>query len=814
MNLRHMESEKTNQKVFSKKAITQPFFGSMMLIVLIFFITFIYINTRSSKKIAENQITQIKNLIIQSKKDYLQTAVNRTISDIKLNEKLLLKELKKENPTAIIDKDYFIQKLKNRASEQIRNISLKDSGYLWVNEIINYNGGNDYAIRRIHPNLPETEGLLLSTNITDIKGNTPYLTELNGIKQNGELFSLYWFKKKNSNLISQKLTYAKLYKKFNWIIATGVYLDDVDLLIAAEIEKEKAVVNQQIQLGIIMISLSLLFAFITLFGFKKRIQKAVEYYTQQVNERENSLNSFNENLENIIEERTIQLKESEYRYKSLFKNNQSVMMLIDPKNGDIVDVNKATLNFYGYSFEEITSMQINQINILPKVETEKSIAQTFKTNKSHFTFKHKLSNGTIKDVEIYSEKMKFYERDLLFSIVHDITELKKTQQELIIAKERAEESDQLKSAFLSNMSHEIRTPMNAILGFSSLLASPDNSLEKTKRFIEIISNSGEQLMCIINDIIDISKIESNQLNISISTISVNKTLVDIFEVLQKHAIEKGKGNIRLKLQLAPHKKDYHIETDEIRFIQICNNLLNNSLKFTSSGSIEIGYHEIVQNSKVYLEFYVKDTGCGIPKENLESVFERFSQVSEKGFKEGNGLGLSITKGLVSLLNGSIRLESKLHVGSTFYFTIPIKDISPSKPLQKQTKPTNKKYDFSGITIIIAEDDLSSYVFLEEILYETNAIIHHVNNGLELLNYLSSHQPDLVLLDINMPVVNGYQAINEIRKTNKEITVIAQTAYAMPEEKERILNAGCNDYLSKPIKQQELFQTLSKHIYQH
>lgn len=808
-----MSSNKEHTKSFSNKAITQPFIIFMLIIILIFFVTFTYINTRSTKKIIQNQIEKIENIIIQSKKDYIQTAVDRTIKDIQTDEKLFIKNLIDKNTAKKISDSVLNQLLKERASERIRNTILQDSGYIWVNEIVNYNGGDDYAIRKIHPNLPETEGLFLSTNLKDAKGNTPYLTEFEGIKQNGQLFSQYWFKKKGSNKISKKLSYAKLYKKFDWIIATGVYLDDVDLLIAAEMKKGKAVINQQITFGIIMISISLLFAVITTFSFKNRIQKTIKYYTDQVKERENSLKMFNEDLENVIEERTIQLNESEQRYKSLFKNNQSVMMLIDPVNANIIDVNKAAIKFYGYSLEKITSMKITQINILSKIQVNEALTQTRTTNKSHFTFKHKLANDDIKDVEVYSEKMILHGKELLYSIVHDITELKKTEQELIIAKEKAEESDKLKSAFLANMSHEIRTPMNAILGFSSLLTNHDNSLEKTKMFIEIISNSGEQLMTIINDIVDISKIESNQLNISITSISINETLTNIFEVLQKNAIEKGKQNIELELQLAPNKKDYCIKTDEVRFIQICNNLLNNSLKFTSSGKIKIGYHEIEKDSKAFLEFYVKDSGCGIPEENLESVFERFSQVSEEGFKEGNGLGLSITKGLVALLGGSIRVKSKLKIGSTFYFTIPIKDIFPVKSSENKTIQKNKKYDFTGIKIIIAEDDISNYSFHEEILFETNAIIHHINNGLELLNSLATHKPDLILLDINMPVMNGYQVIREIRKTNKSLIVIAQTAYAMPEEKERILQAGCNDYLSKPINRQELYQILSKHINQ-
>jgi PAS domain S-box-containing protein len=807
-----MNNNDNSKAVFSDKTISRPFLLSLIIIVLLFCAAYTFTSIRGSLLISEKQTEQVRNLIIQSKKDYIQSAVNRTISNIIHDEKMLRAEILEKPNEQKINDSVFIEILKCRAADRIRDTKMQDSGYLWVNEILNYQGGDKYAIRKIHPNLPHTEGLLLSTHLTDIKGNTPYKTELNGVQQNGEIFFQYWFKKKGSSKISEKLTYAKLYKKFDWIIASGVYLDDVDVLINEQIQQNKTIIHQQILFAGLMIFITFILALVIIFIFRKRIRKTTQFYLNQVKEREDSLTHFNENLENMVLERTQQLDESELRYKSLFKNNQSVMLLIDPVTENIVDANEAATQFYGYSYEEITALNINKINVLNKNKISDIINKIEEGLKSHFFFQHKLANHEIRDVEIYAEKIIVQGHELLYSIVHDITELAKTQKELRIAKEKAEESDKLKSAFLANMSHEIRTPMNAILGFSNLLANPENSIEKNNRFIDIITHSGEQLMCIINDIIDISKIESNQLSISISSISVNKTLQNIFEVLQKTSIEKEKEAIDIRLNLPIHKKDYQIETDEVRFIQIYNNLLSNALKFTPSGSIEFGYQEISIGKKSYLEFYVKDTGYGIPKKHFEHIFERFAQISETDYREGNGLGLSITKGLVLLLGGTIRLESQVNLGSCFYFTIPLKKALPTPHISTKIKAIREKYDFSGVKIIIAEDDLASYAFLEEILQKTNAIIYHANNGLELLNSLPKLQPDLVLLDINMPIMNGYEAISEIRKSNKELTVIAQTAYAMPEEKKKILEAGCTDYLSKPIHRQELYTLLYKHLH--
>ena len=241
---------------------------------------------------------------------------------------------------------------------------------------------------------------------------------------------------------------------------------------------------------------------------------------------------------------------------------------------------------------------------------------------------------------------------------------------MVIERDKAEESDRLKSAFLANMSHEIRTPMNAIMGFSGLLKSSDLTHEKRNHFIDIINISGERLMVIINDIVDISKIESNQIRVDLQEIKLNSVLTEIVEIQKKSNRELMKKDVKLNL-ISPIDYDgFFITTDQSRFVQIFNNLINNAVKFTEKGTIDIGYGLKYYREKAFLEFYVKDTGCGIPKDKFEAIFDRFSQAGENDFKTGNGLGLSICKGLITILKGQIWLESKENVGSTFYFTLP------------------------------------------------------------------------------------------------------------------------------------------------
>ena len=246
----------------------------------------------------------------------------------------------------------------------------------------------------------------------------------------------------------------------------------------------------------------------------------------------------------------------------------------------------------------------------------------------------------------------------------------KANRLLSIQKEKAIESDHLKTSFLANMSHEIRTPMNAIMGFSSFLKDPDLPDEKRDRFVDVINHSGERLMIIINDIIDISKIESNQLKIDIEQVNVIKTLQEIVEVQKETNTLLSTKNINLKLKLPKYTKEIFIKSDENRFTQIINNLINNASKFTEKGFIEVGFIFKNYKNKEYLQFYVKDTGCGIPENKFKEIFNRFSQVGDKDFKTGNGLGLSICKGLMVKLEGEIWLKSEVGAGTTFYFTLP------------------------------------------------------------------------------------------------------------------------------------------------
>ena len=415
-------------------------------------------------------------------------------------------------------------------------------------------------------------------------------------------------------------------------------------------------------------------------------------------------------------------------------------------------------------------------------------------------------------ISLANKKGDFTEEDLI--IVRTFAELaalafhnSETLKNLKYAKEKAEESDRLKSAFLSNMSHEIRTPMNAILGFSDLLLKRDLDRHKRDRFSKLIHRSSEQLLILINDIIDISKIESNLLNIEKEWIKLEPVMEEVLLSMQQSAFSREKP-VNLKYIPAEGIENEYILADRNRLIQVFNNLLTNALKFTYEGVVEFGYAKIVKDKSSYFEFFVRDTGIGIPEESQEIIFKRFVQAKNQKIMHGTGLGLSITKGLVNAMGGDVSLESEPGEGTTFYFTIPVPSGNVTfKPENRDPRLSNLP-SLAEYELFLAEDDIPSEVFIEELLSVTGIRIRHFINGEDLVNAVKIEVPDIILLDISMPVMDGLEACRQIRSLGIKVPIIAQTAYAMRNEKSECLEAGCDEYISKPINPEVLIEIMN------
>lgn len=382
----------------------------------------------------------------------------------------------------------------------------------------------------------------------------------------------------------------------------------------------------------------------------------------------------------------------------------------------------------------------------------------------------------------------------------DITERKLVEQELIKQKEKAIESDNLKTAFLQNISHEIRTPLNGIIGFSNLLQFHDLSKEEINDYTKMIQQSGYRLIEVVNNILEISKIETGQIKINNKQFSLNSLIEDEFQSLKKLAEER---DIDFKYITTLSDENSIVVGDEIKILQVLSNLLNNAFKFTISGKITFGY--TIQDN--YVEFFVKDTGIGISKEDQIRIFDRFIQTDNsisRGY-EGAGLGLAICKGLVGILGGKIWLESKPDVGSDFYFTVPF--VAPQR-LKKNNDLSNLNKSIK--TVLIAEDDLVSFKYLKTLLEKKDIQIIHAENGQDAIYYATNYPNiDLILMDIRMPIIDGVEATKEIKKIKPKVPIIAQTAYSFNEERRTIIDAGCDDYIVKPIDKEQLEAILER-----
>ena len=396
------------------------------------------------------------------------------------------------------------------------------------------------------------------------------------------------------------------------------------------------------------------------------------------------------------------------------------------------------------------------------------------------------------------------------SIQEDITERKIIEQQLIIAKEKAEESDRLKLAFLANMSHEIRTPMNGILGFTELLKDRDISPEEQQEYIKIIEKSGKRMLNIINDIISISKVESGQIEVTPSETDVNEQFEYLLTFFKPEAMHK---NISLSITKELAAKNTIVKTDREKLYAILTNLIKNAIKFTNEGSIEFG---CVKKGK-YLEFFVKDSGLGISNSQKKIIFERFRQANDTVSRshEGSGLGLAISKAYVEMQGGKIWVESKEQIGSTFYFTLPFhsEDENSQKIIDNKIIVNNlEENKIKDLVVLIVEDDAISKLLITIAVKPFSKETIKVSTGTEAVEACRNNPDiDLVMMDVNMPEMGGYEATRQIRKFNKDLVIIAQTANGMQSDRDNAFEAGCTDYISKPINISNLGALIQKYF---
>lgn len=574
--------------------------------------------------------------------------------------------------------------------------------------------------------------------------------------------------------------------------------------------KQTIEVNSKDEVGLLTVSFNSMCN--SLLGLTDNLEEKIKL----LNKKNNDYAALNEELKSSEEEiraandELIIAKQkaeaNEERYKVL--SNASFEAIIISENGFCIEQNNTALKMFGYSKDEAFGMFATDIFAEKSKDIVKKNIQS--GNLEPYDVLAMRKDGTTFHAEIQGANFFYKGKNLRITAIRDITVRKKAENELHIAKQKAEESDQLKTEFFNNMSHEIRTPMNGILGFSEFLNNPDLTNEKRIQYINIIQNSGNQLMRIIDDILEIYKLGTKQVKVNKTQVCLNDFLLEHFSIFDIRAKEK---KIPLYLKKGLSDQDSTILTDRTKLSKILSNLLKNALKFTNSGFVEFGYQLIGKDIKIY----VKDTGIGIKPESQKIIFERFSQ-EEKELSlnvGGLGLGLSISKENTELLGGKISLQSEKGKGSIFFVTIPYKPVFHKTEIFDSKTDSHKNAEKQQVfTILIAEDEEINYLYLDTILEKNELKIKtiHVKNGKEAVDVCNKNSSiDFVFMDLKMPILNGFDATKKIRKQHPDMPIVAQTSYSTDEEKNHALNAGCNDFISKPISEETINKILETYL---
>lgn len=511
-----------------------------------------------------------------------------------------------------------------------------------------------------------------------------------------------------------------------------------------------------------------------------------------------------------LQEKIDHLETSQKNLQTVINSINDGIIIHDVK-GNILSSNEQAQNCFNLQDKEATSYTIFEI-LAPNQDLD-----------SYKRIWAKVEGGTPQIIECLGLQLKTNEeielqvslsptlwnsKQAIVAVIRDFSERKKFEQALIASKEKAENANRLKTEFLNNMSHEIRTPMNGIIGFSGLLEKQIFNPEKQLYFSKLIKNSSLQLLKIIDDILEISTLETKQITLFEEAFCLNDFLMDIFSVFSLKATERN-----VLIHVRKHLKDNQsqIIADKSKLYKILNNLLENALKFTFEGFVEVGYY--VKDDQLIL--YVKDTGIGISEKHRLTIFERFSQVEKEISRKqgGLGLGLSISKENAKLMGGDIDLESKKGQGSTFYVTIPYRP-SVNLVVDASNVPVDNKKEHNEIkNILVAEDEEVNFLYIEALLEEDNSFnLIHARNGKEAVDIcINTKNIDLVLMDIKMPVMNGLEASQKIKSLLPNLPIIAQTAYSTESDKQIALKHGCDDFISKPLDSEKLFQLINVYL---
>ncbi len=720
-------------------------------------------------------------------------------------------------------KDYladFEADLKKDILERLSKVRFGVDGYVFVNTV------DGYALVSNGERYTKPYNILESD---DQNWKTVFKNQQQLFHGSGKGYLEYSFKRLSSNDLEEKITYFSSVKSWGWIVGAGYYKSEITDHMKAKLAGIQEL-KRKAFFQIIIVMILLVFIIWQFAGFmSNRILQGFKLFelnfrksTTESSELDTNELAFTEfrQLASSVNEITRQLNITS---KNLIKEQSLLRSLID-SNPDFIFFKDLNSNYVGCNRAFSEYLGISENELIGKNDFDffsREYAEKYHENDRIIVKEQKpirteewitLADGSRHLMDTF--KVLYYDKSGkalgIMAISRDITELEETRINLKTAKDKAEEADKLKTAFLANMSHEIRTPMNSIIGFSNLLIEENLTADEKEEYVGHINHGSETLLKLIDDIIDIAKIEAGQLSVSFDSCNLNDVMNELYVTHASLLSRRHKNHIRLIKEVSVLSKGAEIHTDEFRLKQVLSNLLVNAIKFTDEGSITFGFNQLGD----FLEFYVKDTGIGISPEGQQVIFDRFRQDNQNGIKHagGTGLGLAISQHIVNLLGGQIKVDSIYGRGSVFSFTIPYSPGEKKQTVIVDNQPRKFDYNWNGKSLLVVEDIESNFKFIYAALFRTGIKILRAVDGLEALNLVKNNpEIDIILMDVNMPVMNGYEATTEIKKLRPELPVIAQTAYAMQGEAQKSANAGCDAYLSKPVDLQSLFDVMSRYL---
>jgi len=781
----------------------------VLAVVLTSFITFIYI--RGSAIQFEEQKKLLSERIIDQKKFYLKEIISMCIQDIDSNRESYIREilaiqkqLKESGYEVSIEQLYDEKTLMERITIDIRNLRLADNGYVWVNEVLNYEGGENYAIRRIHPNLIETENSFLSTTMEDIKGNTPYLTELNGINKNGSIFFTYWFKKMDSDKIVEKLSYAQHYEDFNWIIAAGVYLDDIELIIKSEEYKIHESLKRTTLISLTISFLITIIATMIAILISGRMKKIFNYYEEKVKKREYS-------LESLVEERTEEIKTSKALYQNLYNNSPDMYFTASALTGIIEMCNKTLTGIYNSDENKLIGMSF--YNLFSPDEKEK-IDYALKTFESDGFAEHIELNLMLSKTDSLPVTMNIRALEgsvkpynLFQANLRDITELVAIHYENVELERQIMSSQKMEAVgtLAAGIAHDFNNLLGAIMSSAQLLQRRiGKDDDKTSQFTEVIMQASRQAADLIKKLMTFTRKEKN----------VSKS-IDLFELIEATIVMLSRTIDKKVSIVFKHEAEQYKIIGNYSAIQsvLINLSINASQAMPNGGKIKIKTENIlltdIECEKIkynispgsFIRITVSDSGEGISSDIISKIFEPFFTTKEIG--KGTGFGLSTAFRTIEKHKGVINVQSEVGIGSAFQILLPTTD-EISLPIGTKSKLIEGKGK-----ILIVDDEKLIRDSLQNLLNSMGYEVLTAENGQQALSiYSQCHKDiDIVLLDMIMPEMNGSDTFYEMKKINEDCKVIVSSGFTDSANIEELKESDLSGIINKPYNDYELSQLI-------